>query len=678
MQAQWVTARQIAKASGIPERTIRYGLRLASQGEPWRDCKVSVKVVCSNRGRGGVSYLAEASSLPPSIASSLTQLTVHSLQPNQASTELDTNRVEMVRAVMEAGPPKSPGRTQAIRELSARVGVHSETLRKWVARLESQGYIGLAKKARADRGKRRVQVNRAFDRAARAEGLDDAALERIKADLVRYVRSLNASSEAPTSINGQFAGTKLKELAERELGRAPGDQLEAVCRVSRRDLDEARRWRIVAQVRLDAKKTSSDLTPRVTRSRALLAPGDVLLADCTHLDVWVRRDDGELCTPKLVLLVDAATCRIFWRLFLKAKGAGITRRDVLETFAAAVVDPLWGIPRRILVDRGGEFNFDEIANDICRLSGPLSPLEKAPYLGPGTKGDRVGLQRALPYSGQSKALVEGAFSHLTRGILRGLPGFAGSDRLKAKTANAGQAPTPHPGGFVGLHADFANGIRTLNATPKGGQLAGLSPDQALQRAIDGGWRAMVLDREAIDWAFSDVIGLKVSRQGRIKHQGKTYYSDMLTTLSGTGVKTYCRVPLTGDRDRLIICDPSGQEFKDFVLADQPYLWGDPAGAAEAGRRKAAFRAEVRKLADQTERLDMSEQLARHASSLPPPPVAPEPDRAWLTDAQAQAAEAGRALATPTNTGESDEIRRTRERLSVWLDQIPPRPSSQVE
>jgi hypothetical protein len=98
---------------------------------------------------------------------------------------------------------------------------------------------------------------------------------------------------------------------------------------------------------------------------------DWVMGDVTPLDVYLTRQDGEDRTsdipPKLVSFYDVATNRTFGRVFLMPKGRMIGRAEVLETVAAMLADPAWSVPRRLHLDNGPEFQWDQVARDICRL-----------------------------------------------------------------------------------------------------------------------------------------------------------------------------------------------------------------------------------------------------------------------------------------------------------------------
>lgn len=91
---------------------------------------------------------------------------------------------------------RAPDRARALADIAERERLSPHTLRRWLRREDDEGMFALGRKARADRGKRRTFISRAWDEAARQAGLEDEALQAMRDRVIDRIRSAWRSGSA--------------------------------------------------------------------------------------------------------------------------------------------------------------------------------------------------------------------------------------------------------------------------------------------------------------------------------------------------------------------------------------------------------------------------------------------------------------------------------------------------
>ncbi|MQX38557.1 Mu transposase C-terminal domain-containing protein, partial [Roseospira navarrensis] len=573
--------------------------------------RLDVIAVKGRGGRGGVCYQVRARSIPggggdqvtppeplpaPAPAATAGEVIPKDLRAPAPAT-LPAWKVRAIQRVRQAGEPGSPERARALEAVAAdtlhpdgkRRGkrVAPGTLRKWVQTYEAGGATALARKDRADRGRRRVVISRAWDDAARTAGLSEEALEGIKKALETAIgRQFRAGHNWQVV---QLNVTPVLVEASRAAGMdLPDATLIPLCRVPRNLIEPHRHSNRAAHMyRRDAGKSAAVQVPRIRRDRSHLRPMDFVAGDVHHLDVLVRRPDGSLATPKAIAWQDLATNRLFATLVLKPRGEAVKRRDVLGSFAAMCADPRWGVPGRLYLDNGSEYAlFDALADDMLALQRWFAPAMQVL----DAKDLAAGVRKSRPYNPQSK-VIETAFAILERTVLSQVPGHIGGDRMKKKTQNQGKDPVPYDGDFTALEAEFADFLAYYHNKPQSGHLAGKSPNDSLRAFITDGWQSVTLDPHQLEIAFSKVETRSVYPGGAFTIGGTEYRSDRLITLAGSGRKVTVRVPLIGDGGRMYVFDEE-DAFLDIATEPTRYVFGDPAGAKDQARQAGILRREV--------------------------------------------------------------------------------------
>ncbi len=630
-------------------------------------------------GKGGTSYLVDPASLPaelraklPAAAPEPVPTPCPTVVASPTSAGLASWKLAVVRRVQQGSEQGSTERAKRIREVAAetvwpsgrRKGrpIGETSLRTWIRREEEHGYGGVLRRQRADRGAKRVIISKRWCEATAAAGLDKAGQERIAEGLDHFIKSSWASGVPGGQAAARDAAAKLAELTERFMTGMSRPELLKLCEVPIGLIRKHRPFRSVATRRKDAARSAARQEPRIKRDRSHLLPMDSVIGDVTHLDVYLTRSDENgkvtLVTPKLVSFYDKATNRVFGRLFLVPKGEMIRQGHVLRVVAGMIADPAWGAPGNLYLDNGSEFQWDEIATEICQLN-------------PNIRIHLNAVTRAKPYNAPAKGSKEGFYSILTRIYLPRLPGYIGGDRQRAKKAHQGRPPAPYPADIEALRADLVELIDLYHAEPQQkGHLKGRSPNAAFAQFVADGWRATVVDRAMLGFVFAK-IETRVVRQGGVFSVGDIdYQHDSLIPLADSGQKVLLRISRIDDPPRIYVCDDTGEHFICTVEPRRSYLDGDREGAREQGRMRGVLNADIRAKERETTRLDLRESAKRRRAFLPPATTPNTPDRAFVSLAAEDAA--GHVRSLPASAADAamtpEDVRRqqqTAKQLAYW-------------
>lgn len=493
--------------------------------------------------------------------------------------------------------------------------VGEKAIRNWIKAYETDGLAGLRRKVRSDARRRRVVISRQWDVLASAAGIGETDQMEIAGQLRRRIASL-WSQGVPSWPTVQLSAMPfLLDLTCRTAGVQPDGALREACMPPRTLVEASRHYRAVAIRRKDAGRSAATQTPRIRRNRSRIRPMEWVAGDVHHIDIAFRRDDGSLCTIKAVAWLDLATNRTFVTPFLMPKGQMIRREHVIESFVAMCSDQNWGVPSRLYVDNGGEYNWGEVVGDLCKIKD-LS-IRTARDL----DADLVssGMRKSRPYNPQSK-VIESLFASLERVAFSQLPGHIGGDRMKKKTENQGKEPVPYPGGFDDYRQSLLTAIDYYHCKGQSGHLAGKSPAARFRKFVDEGWSSTTLDPAELAIVFSREDTRQVRPGGTFSWDGITYRHDALLALSGIGT-VLVRAPLFGERTRLFVFDEDGAPL---CIADPEttFDFDDIAGAGEQQRRTAELNRQIRALEASTDRLDPEQVMAEVVAAHGPGAMAP--------------------------------------------------------
>lgn len=523
------------------------------------------------------------------------------------------------------------------------------TLREWLRKIEAKPQAGglPLKRRRIDRGQRRVLISQAWDAAC---PLPDTEKRRIAAEIDVYMRSLWASGMPGADTVAEYAGSKLIEICH--VAGWNGANLDN-CAITRHAAYRHADARLVAIKERDAKRFADIFMPRIVRSRAGLLPLAIVVGDVHPIDIIVRREDGTEATPRLIGWLDMATNSLQYSLALCDAGRSIRQVDIVSSFVGMCA--AWGLPEKQYLDNGTEYKWEEMVVGFDALTG-LNQAFKA-FLGradeladlaeenaAGASGEKSiegdyipagaadpqmrSTVRAKPYNAAAKP-IEGIFRVLTR-YYSMIPGYIGGNRMAKRTHAVGEAPKPYPGTWEQFRADFKVIIDRYHNTPQRGTLQGLSPNQAMQKHIDAGWKSTPVQREVFILAFAETITRKVFATG-VEIDGAWYEADALIPYRGEKVSIrYAK----WEPSRVLLIHPDGRY--SAIPRAIAYAPLDRAGAIESGRRIGAMNAHFKALKAGTHPIDRIAETRRHAQHFAGQPDIPQGAEIILSDAQRDA------------------------------------------
>lgn len=516
--------------------------------------------------------------------------------------ETERARARRVREVAEALQPlvllpaRARGRRAMAEAIGAHLGVGVQQVYRLEARLRHGGHTALARMGRrADRGARRRVVSAAWEgwcgaaAALRPAGESLAAwVAALTARLAQCVRSawlagatgarqawLKASAELGRQLvaEGWPQGPVVTLLSM----RLPRDWVEA----------EGRQFRVAARARRDAKGAYDHHITPVLRTAAGLKPGDVVCGDVSPLDIPVKRPDGSIAYARMIVWHDVASNWLHLDLWLCDKGQGVRREHVATSFARLCEQAPFGSPRRLYLDNGSEYRWDDMLDawrELTDLTCQQLAVDVAEWL---PAAGRV--TRSIPYHPRGKR-VEGQFGNLRHWLAWSL-GYVGGNRMAKKTANLGKAPQVLD--YDQVRDWLARELADYHVTPQGAEhMGGLSPQQRIDQFLSGDWRPARVDRMALMLAFSEREQRTVTR-GAVSWGGRQYVHDALMQREG---RVLCARPrVCGPDDDYLIVFEAGRGASNrgafLCVAGPAPVYGllERAGAEEAGRRRKAFR-----------------------------------------------------------------------------------------
>lgn len=671
VEEDWISQRELA---GLVKITVRQASRAMNQGlngKTWRGHQLVVRKIAA-RGRGGVALQVAKSSLPKSmrdagtaVAASTVALALQEPPPRSfpaptapapGSSVADAGVVEasvaaalrLADKLAEAAshPRWSRSRAAALRDISADTGVPLRTLRAKMANYEQGNFVGLMRKARADKGHARYHICRSWDSACPLQKEKKQAIaDAFKAKAPGLVQKFAHSGER--NIMTFFSANLV------ELSRAYGWK---DCNLSSFVLSGAilRRYNAHRDLNTkltDAKCWSDKKVPRVARTSAGKQPTALVYGDVHPADVPINMPDGRQEYARLIGWHDVATDDLFLTVVFVGK-AGVTQADIEASFVQMCM--AWGIPERLGLDNGSEYcgalikAFDKLSGVIFHRLGLTFNAFRD---GDGTwsvkdqaSGERAaadasckpkrGVSRSRPHSPQGKP-IEALWARMERCIMSLISGWVAGDRLKKRTHKVGKQPKGYPGTpdefviAVGRALDYYR-VLASEGNP--------CPNERKQAAIDDGWRPRMAPIELLLVGLGEVKRPKV-QNGGIEVNGRWYNDDILHRTPGRRIAVKCAKWYL---DHVVSVDgaPRAIPLRKVSIID------DTAGAIEQSRMKseqdkyfASIKVDTRDLSAEVEMARVV-ALSAPAPQLPAPiPVLIGPEHAAQVDAlqNAQAA-----------------------------------------
>lgn len=642
----WLSVVEFAALAGIIERNARAALARCHTGKTWRGFELEVRKV------NGKAYQVLVTSLPPDLFA-----TWQATQPKPPTPVLDALPVpaalvdtpatidklpdpkhierakwieKLILPALEY-PAHSPARGGIIADMAGRehfgpdgkpCHIAARTLRAWCKAYEHPEHGGLAalvRKPRIEKKAARVFINRKWDAAC---PLGDERKTALAGSLCTYIKSLWREANPGWAKVESLASSKLMEMC-RESGWPAASY--AACRLGRHAVEKHRHYGVIHTKEKDAKRFSDLYKPRIIRGHDCHRPMEIIVGDVHPVDALLTRPDGSIATPRLIAWYDFATHRLFATLVLLEKGQGITQADVWASFAAMV--EAWGLPERLYLDNGSEYNwagliqgFNELsalviswrqfAAEIVTFDRTTPPASAEP-----PTREAGAIIKALPYNAAAKP-IEGCFAALEK-VLAMLPGYIGGNRMNKRTPKLGKQTEAWTDADSYERA-FAIALTYWHTLEQAGNLNGQSPNAAFSAHCAEGWQAVPIPREALIFALSESITPKVHNRG-IQVAGDWYYGDGLIPYSQRKVSIrYAKwAP-----ERVILVKNTAPLELEWLDRAPEYHAIDQAGAIEQSRRNGLALRHVSSMKTETEALDMTAELARHVATQPAAPATP--------------------------------------------------------
>jgi hypothetical protein len=635
----FVSAAAIAEATGKTKRAIEIAISriVAGQASTWRGAKLDIRQVHGRGGKAGIQYKVRVTSLPIDVQDRLkAHLNAPStpFSPRTFATHFDAVLEWFSRFVEEVEATKAGTvargnvlRTWSEKKLPDVKGSGTfrrysmRTLNRFLADYQRNGVRALGRAKRNDHKTKRTIVTIKFDAWAREVGLEDE-LKPIAEALKIRIRGWHKAYESISAIRLDAERHLEKLVTER--GFEPPN---SVCSIPLHMVKAESEFRAVAKFKKD-RKAWQDSAPAIRRTIEGLWPMDIVVGDVHPLDFLLPEVEGFQRYAKAICWLDVATKRLWMTVVFLPKGTGIRNAHVIASFMEMA--SAWGLPKTLYLDNGSEYNFAEFIPDAMKLAG--------------NDGERV-LIHAKPYNARAKA-IEGVFAILRHRFAK-FEGYIGGDRMKSKVANIGKAPVPFNGTFGQFREIIGAVVTQYHALPQRGQLKGVSPIEAYNRAVRAGWHVTEVDPDAFFTAFS-TREARAIKNGYIAVGGRFWTCRELRERISDRVTV--RIPKFEQWDRLPLEDERGNLI-GFAEEAVEYDYLDPAGARASAKQQRERVAAVRRLDRSAPDIDVIGEVLALANTAPK--MLPAPIGARVT-----ASDSARAIARGVK--ESPKVKRARE------------------
>ena len=526
-------------------------------------------------------------------------LTVESTRESRIRALVAHDKMQILDPLLEITDPME--RSRQIEAICKAKGLGKNTVYRWLKRYAAEGMHGLLRKTRTDRFCRRVMISKKMDDIAFDNGLSIADYHDFVETFRAQVRGLWAQGGASLRQVTMLATAALKELCEK-YNIAHKDAVLACKDGALVNFIQAeKRFCRVAIANRDAKGFYDRHTTAIERSRADLKPGEIVFGDVSPCDIPVLQPDGTTGWARLIAWQDAATNMLHITGYLAPKGSSVRREHVAQAFAAMCEDSPWGLPKKLYLDNGSEYSWNEMLDawrDLAKLShGKFVGMwdEKA-------LGDEGRIYRSIPFKPRAKSL-EGQFSNLLH-FMAWHKSFAGSDRMRKKVANLGKAVIATD--LDDLKKYIGEIVAFYHATPQSGHLGGVSPIEKMAQFQKEGFTRVTIDREALSLAFSITETRKV-QAGCVKVNSLRYYHPKLHQYDGEMLEVKypkhapdCCFVFNGGR---LLCVAALHKIFEFT---------DPEGAKYAAKLAREAREATKVMEGQVVWLDPRELMGEFA------------------------------------------------------------------
>ncbi|MCA1979835.1 MAG: Mu transposase C-terminal domain-containing protein, partial [Thiobacillus sp.] len=483
-------------------------------------------------------------------------------------------------------PERHRGRRAMAESIAAALGKSVAQVYRLADVAREHGVMGLARIGeRRDRGQARTLISGpwlawASETLAVWPGEDLPVLAERMRQAVRSAWVGGAPSERQCWLKATAAVAK--DLMEMGCPREACAALLNVPAPRRYLAAEGQHFRVAGRALRDGKSIYDKHLAPVRRTAKGLLPGDLVCGDITPLDIPVLRDDGSTAYARIIAWHDVATNWLWADLVLLDKGTGIRREHVAASYAGMCERAPFGAPRRIYLDNGSEYKWDEMLVACKRLAdftGQAFAADEAT-----TAPAERQVIRSIPFRPRGKR-IEGLFGNLSD-WLGWWFGYVGGNRMTKKVATLGKGVQPAPFAAVKDWLDRTLADYHVTPQPRSEHMDGMSPQQKLTAALESGWRPWRINALTLLLAFAD-YHIRTIDRGTISVDGVRYTGDFLMVMEG---KVQVAVPrvlnAAGVRVAYVL---EGTKVLGMIEEERVYQITDQAGAKEAGRRRGVLK-----------------------------------------------------------------------------------------
>jgi hypothetical protein len=636
MSKRWLTTAEFAQLAGISERKARRAIARALADKPWRGVILVVEPVFGPGGLSGKSHLVDVASLPLDLQERLKESMRPAPLPVPVLTQQRGAKHAWLHHILLPLLPMPDGseRRAAVTALAARrdltdwlvrpIKLSERTIYNHLRGYRLHGPSYFAPHTRSDKGRKKTIISLALENAI---PFDTETWKRIAAGLRDYIRG--HYKEGATFKLIQFnSNIKLRELISGE-GFNHFDSIPAKALIVPRVFIIAERHYTNVHTLHHDRKTYEDNKFRTQRSRALMKPMDWVVFDVHPVDIAMYRADGSTAHARMVAFLDIATNRLRFKLFLCDAGTGIHNADMITAFCEMLDDPTWGMPATLYLDNGQENNFVDKLNDALALIQSVR----------GLNGQSTFIKRALPYNASAKP-IEGMFAIVEK-LLQDLPGHTGGDRMNKKTHRVGRPTKAFAGTLDELISLIQSRILAMELSPMRGHLAGKSPRQAYEAAIESGWQPVAVDPAEILTVFAD-DRLCTINKGVIQLDNRRWACPEMSSYFER--KIIVRVPRFWPMEKLALLHVKTRELIGIAEPVEAFAFDDARGAMFTAQVDKRRRDAIRALDKSAPDIDTAKESLRIAAQIPPATVVAPIARIGLS--REAAAIAGSMTETP--------------------------------
>jgi len=375
---------------------------------------------------------------------------------------------------------------------------------------------------------------------------------------------------------------------------------------------------VVDVARNDAKGFYDHYLPSINRTIKGLYPNDIVVGDVHPIDIKLTRKDGSEVYARAISWYNVATHGFMIVLIKLEKNEGVKRIHIAQAFSVLVEN--WGLPKKLYLDNGSEYKWENFARSFNDLRGIAKDFQiEITDTSAWDSTDDQGIIRAKAYNAKAKP-IEGIFAVFEKKYAPLIEGYVGGNRMTKKTQNMGKAPLGFRGTFEQFSEAIAEAVEFYHNSPQRGQLEGRSPNEVLKGFIDGGWKALRVKADTLMLSLAVESDRVVQGGGTINYtpkgkQSRAYQAGQLIPFYGQNVKV--RIPEHNPAQIFVQHPIDGKwiiaEFREFGYLDR-------AGILESNKLKKEARRVVHQLSRDCYRLNLEDETKELNNSMDEPPA----------------------------------------------------------